>query len=106
MKESQRVNFRHQKIGFAFQSNNLVPLLNVRENGELLPHLNGMPVKGGRQRVYALLARLGLDGRVANIIDDRCAIDTLATSNQYGAEEAIPVEPVSALQVLKPAYAF
>jgi putative ABC transport system ATP-binding protein len=51
MKESQRVNFRHQKIGFAFQSNNLVPLLNVRENGELLPHLNGMPVKGGRQRV-------------------------------------------------------
>ena len=106
MKESQRVNFRPQKIGFAFQLNNLVPSLNVREYVELMLRLNGKLDKNGRQRAEALLTRLGLGDRVANIIDDRCAIDTLATSNQYGAEEAIPVEPVSAPQVLKPAYAF
>ena len=42
-------------------------------------------------------------GCVANIIDDRCAIDSLATSSQYGVEEAIPVEPISAPQVPQPA---
>jgi len=45
-------------------------------------------------------------GRAVNIIDDRCAIYALATSSQYGAEETIPVEPASAPQALKPAYAF
>jgi putative ABC transport system ATP-binding protein len=190
MKESNRVKFRRKKIGFTFQSNNLVPFLNVRENVELMLRLNGKLDKEGRQRAEALLTRLGLDdrlnnlpsqlsggqkqrvaiarslihepslvltdeptasldterayqvvqifsdliheqgkagmmvthdlrmvkfvdkviqmvdGRVANIIDDRCAIDALAASSQYGPEEAIPVETVSAPQVLEPAYAF
>ena len=43
-------------------------------------------------------------GYVANIIDDIFAIDALATSSQQGAEEAIPVETVSAPQVLQPEY--
>ena len=189
MKESQRVNFRRQKIGFTFQSNNLVPFLNVRENVELMLRLNGKLDKSGRKAAEAMLARLGLDdrlnnlpsqlsggqkqrvaiarslihepslvladeptasldterayqvveifsdliheqgkagmmvthdlrmvkfvdkviqmvdGRVANIIDDRCVIDALAASSQYGTEEAIPVETVFAPQVLQPTYA-
>lgn len=189
MKESQRVNFRRKKIGFTFQSNNLVPYLNVRENVELMLRLNGKLNNDGRQRAEDLLNRLGLDdrlnslpsqlsggqkqrvaiarslihqpslvladeptasldterayqvvqifsdliheqgkagmmvthdlrmvkfvdkviqmvdGRVANIIDDRCAIDALAASSQFSAEEAIPVEMGNAPRVVQPTFA-
>jgi putative ABC transport system ATP-binding protein len=40
MKEEDRVKFRREKIGFTFQSNNLVPFLTVRENVELMLRLN------------------------------------------------------------------
>jgi putative ABC transport system ATP-binding protein len=40
MKESKRTRFRGRNIGFAFQSNNLVPYLNALENVELMLRLN------------------------------------------------------------------
>jgi putative ABC transport system ATP-binding protein len=67
MKEGKRVKFRRQRIGFTFQSNNLVPYLSVRENVELMLRLNGNLDKSGRQRVRDLLERLGLEDRMKNM---------------------------------------
>ncbi len=60
MKESQRVRFRREQIGFTFQTNNLVPYLNVQENVELMLRLNNRLNKSSRARTEELLIRLGL----------------------------------------------
>ena len=51
MPEKERVKFRREKIGFTFQSNNLVPYLNVRENVELMLRLNGRLDRAGKPRI-------------------------------------------------------
>ena len=63
MSESQRVRFRRRKIGFTFQSNNLVPYLTVLENVEMMLRLNKDLNRASRQRARDLLARLGLEDR-------------------------------------------
>lgn len=67
MSEGQLTNFRRRKIGFTFQSNNLVPFLNVRENVELMLRLNGTYNKEGRAQAAELLTRLGLGERLHNL---------------------------------------
>lgn len=64
MSENQRVAFRRQKIGFTFQSNNLVPYLTVLENVELMLRLNNRYGRNARQRAMDLLIRLGLEERL------------------------------------------
>jgi putative ABC transport system ATP-binding protein len=51
MPEKERVRFRRERIGFTFQSNNLVPYLNVRENVEFMLRLNHRLDRAGIQRV-------------------------------------------------------
>ena len=41
MSERKRVVLRREKIGFTFQSNNLIPFLSAQENVELMLRLNG-----------------------------------------------------------------
>ena len=67
MKEKERTKFRRQKIGFTFQSNNLVPYLSVKENVELMLRLNNKFDKQGRAFAEELLARLGLGDRLKNL---------------------------------------
>jgi putative ABC transport system ATP-binding protein len=67
MKDDDRVHFRRERIGFTFQSNNLVPFLTVRENVELMLRLNGRLGKSEHQRALALLERLGLEDRLNNL---------------------------------------
>jgi putative ABC transport system ATP-binding protein len=67
MKESKRVKFRKQKIGFTFQSNNLVPYLTVRENVEMMLRINNRLDSKGREKAVNLLARLGLEERMHNL---------------------------------------
>jgi putative ABC transport system ATP-binding protein len=67
MSETQRVNLRRQKIGFTFQSNNLVPYLSAVENVELMLRLNNRLDKAGKLRARELLARLGLGERLNNL---------------------------------------
>ena len=67
MKESERVKFRRERIGFTFQANNLVPYLTVRENVEMMLRLNGKLDKAGKQSVSELLSRLGLSDRANNL---------------------------------------
>jgi putative ABC transport system ATP-binding protein len=64
MNERRRVRLRREKIGFTFQSNNLIPFLTAQENVELMLRLNGQANKAGRMRSAELLARLGLSDRL------------------------------------------
>ncbi len=64
MSERRRASFRRQRIGFAFQANNLVPYLSALENVELMLRLNGKRDRDGRRRARELLTRLGLEDRL------------------------------------------
>jgi len=58
-----RARYRATKVGFVFQSLNLVPFLTARENLLLMASLAGIPGPQARQRAGALLAELNLAGR-------------------------------------------
>lgn len=60
MDEAARVRLRRSRIGFTFQSNNLIPFLTARENVELMLRLNGIHGVDERERLIGLLTRLGL----------------------------------------------
>jgi len=67
MNEKQRVKLRREKIGFTFQSNNLIPYLTAGENVEFMLRLNNRLDRAGRVRSDELLARLGLSDRLHNL---------------------------------------
>jgi putative ABC transport system ATP-binding protein len=67
MTDKQRTKFRREKIGFTFQSNNLVPYLTALENVEVMLRLNNMNGKDCRARAKDLLTRLGLEDRLNNL---------------------------------------
>jgi len=60
MDEGQRVVLRRSRIGFTFQSNNLIPFLTARENVELMLRLNGMRAESANGKHVEMLAKLGL----------------------------------------------
>jgi putative ABC transport system ATP-binding protein len=67
MKESDRLRFRRERIGFTFQANNLVPYLTVQENVEFMLRLNRQLKRSERERAFDLLRRLGLDERLKSL---------------------------------------
>ncbi|HSK86992.1 MAG TPA: ABC transporter ATP-binding protein [Anaerolineales bacterium] len=67
MNDKRRVKLRREKIGFTFQSNNLIPFLTAQENVEFMLRLNGKADKAGRVRSAEILARLGLSDRLHNL---------------------------------------
>ncbi len=67
MNEAERARFRREKVGFTFQTNNLVPYLTAQENVELMLRLNGKFSRAGRERAKELLVRLGLGDRLKNL---------------------------------------
>ena len=67
LNERKRVKLRREKIGFTFQSNNLIPFLTAQENVDFMLRLNGQANKAGRMRSAELLARLGLSDRLRNL---------------------------------------
>ncbi|MBI2066938.1 MAG: ABC transporter ATP-binding protein [Deltaproteobacteria bacterium] len=56
----QLSEFRLRKIGFVFQSYNLIPVLTAIENVEYILLLQGIDPKERRERAMALLERVGL----------------------------------------------
>lgn len=60
MNERERVRLRRSRIGFTFQSNNLIPYLTAQENVEIMLRLNGLPVAARGRSPRGLLGRLGL----------------------------------------------
>jgi putative ABC transport system ATP-binding protein len=57
---------RRGRIGFVFQSFNLIDELSVRDNVQLALRYSGMPEKAQRARVTEVLERLGLAHRAAH----------------------------------------
>jgi len=53
---------RLSRIGFVFQSYNLLPVLTARENAEFTLLLQGVPVAERRRRVGRLFREIGLEG--------------------------------------------
>jgi len=67
MSDAHLTKFRREKIGFTFQSNNLLPYLTAQENVELMLRLTGQYNKTGRTRTKDLLTQLGLGQRLHNL---------------------------------------
>ncbi len=63
LSESKLYKIRRDKIGFVFQSFNLLPYLNARENVELAMELAGKYKGQRKQRALELLGIVGLSGR-------------------------------------------
>jgi putative ABC transport system ATP-binding protein len=61
---TKRTRLRRDKIGFVFQTFNLVPYLTALENVQVPLFLAGLPGKEQRKRAIALLDRVGLADRL------------------------------------------
>jgi putative ABC transport system ATP-binding protein len=61
---AERTRLRRTRIGFVFQTFNLVPYLSALENVQVPLSLAGKPAKVQRQRAEALLQQVGLSDRV------------------------------------------
>jgi putative ABC transport system ATP-binding protein len=62
LSSAQLADVRLRKLGFVFQSYNLVPVLSAFENAEFVLLLQGMPAAERKQRVMKTLADVGLSG--------------------------------------------
>lgn len=59
-------DFRNRRIGFVFQSFQLLPRLSAVQNVELPMIYGGVPASERRERAVALLERVGLGNRLVN----------------------------------------
>jgi putative ABC transport system ATP-binding protein len=55
-------DLRLHHIGFVFQAYNLIPVLTARENVEFVMQVQGISVKERREKSYAILSEVGLEG--------------------------------------------
>ena len=60
MSQSQLATLRLHKVGFVFQSYNLIPVLSAAENVEFVMLLQGIPAQERRERAKAILDDVGL----------------------------------------------
>ena len=63
MGERARTLFRRSRLGFVFQTFNLLPVLSAHENVELPLWLAGVGARERRARARAVLAEVGLEHR-------------------------------------------
>jgi putative ABC transport system ATP-binding protein len=64
LSDNQRSSLRNQKIGFIFQSFNLIPDLNLYDNVDLPLRYRRMPTAERHQRITDALSRVGLGSRM------------------------------------------
>ena len=62
LKKTTLADLRRDKVGFVFQSYNLIPVLSAIENVEYVMLLQGVPTAERRARAEAILAEVGLEG--------------------------------------------
>jgi putative ABC transport system ATP-binding protein len=62
LSRTQMSRLRRDRIGFVFQSYNLIPVLTAMENAEYILMLQGKPEKERRERVLQVLIDVGLEG--------------------------------------------
>ena len=64
LSDRQMSKIRNEKIGFIFQSFNLIPDLNVFDNVDVPLRYRGLPTKARRERIEEALEIVGLTSRV------------------------------------------
>ncbi len=62
MSQTELAEMRLHKVGFIFQSYNLIPVLSAQENVEFVMLLRGVPVRERTELARAMLKEVGLDG--------------------------------------------
>ena len=62
LSSGELAHLRLQRIGFVFQTYNLLPVLTALENAEFTLLLQGMPARKRRERVEKLFSEIGLAG--------------------------------------------
>ncbi|MEM7002180.1 MAG: ABC transporter ATP-binding protein [Pseudomonadota bacterium] len=67
LKDAERSRLRNEKIGFVFQSFNLIPDLNVFDNVDVPLRYRGFNAKERRSRIEAQLERVGLSQRMTHL---------------------------------------
>jgi len=63
MNQTRMAELRLEKIGFVFQSYNLIPVLSARENVEYVMLLQGISADKRRERARNILDEVGLSGK-------------------------------------------
>jgi putative ABC transport system ATP-binding protein len=66
LSDARRTEHRAERMGFVFQSFNLIPVLTAAENVELPLLVTGVRGREARERSEAMLERVGLRERTAN----------------------------------------
>ena len=66
MSDAKRTRHRAERMGFIFQSFNLIPVLSAVENAELPLLVTGVAPKEARERAQAMLSRVGLAERAGH----------------------------------------
>ena len=66
LRESERTRYRKGRIGFVFQSFNLIDELTVEENVELPLKYLGLPRRERKERVLGILRKVGLSHRAGH----------------------------------------
>jgi putative ABC transport system ATP-binding protein len=64
LSDNQRSKLRNQKIGFIFQSFNLIPDLNLFDNADVPLRYRGLPAVDRKRRIEEALGRVGLGSRM------------------------------------------
>ncbi len=64
MSDRTKSEYRARRVGFVFQSYNLLPVLSATENVEMPLLIAGRPGREARERARAMLAELGLGDRL------------------------------------------
>src|SRR5580698_3041813 len=64
LSDNQRSHIRNEKVGFIFQSFNLIPNLNIYDNVDAPLHYRRMPTAERRKRVIGSLEKVGLNSRM------------------------------------------
>ena len=67
MTDDERTLVRRRRIGFIFQSFNLLPILTAEENVSLPLELDNVSIKEARARAREMLALVGLESRATHI---------------------------------------
>jgi putative ABC transport system ATP-binding protein len=65
--DNERSRIRNRKIGFIFQSFNLIPDIDIYHNVEAPLHYQGMPGAERKRRILASLERVGLTSRMKHL---------------------------------------
>ncbi len=62
MSKGELADLRLANIGFVFQAYNLIPVLTAQENVEFVMQVQGVPAAERREKSYAILEEVGLQG--------------------------------------------